>query len=312
MRLIKILPRLNRLCKITYEAEAPVPWILLRYLNKDRSDCRLHVTIPFLSNKVQTVSRLQNSPYLFALDVHTSRGNTPEKISDVVSTCPNLKHFSMNASGRWTGDPELHILRVAMESPRSLYSLRLQGFYHIRKNVKHFNDKDWSSLTSLSFYGLSFIPDLAPQLVNLRSLQVDLGGATFDPEIMRDPSLNQFLFECRPLSELKLICYTETFDLGVLEHHGRTLRVLSLREDHRNLSIALYEDTDRWDYGPRTILSSQTIQTIGESCPNLLTLGMNLLQQEDGNERIWVYIYNFYGHGAFLALIHLVTAIRDF
>lgn len=250
-RLTNVLPLLNRLNKIVYKAEVPIPRRLLHHLNNGRSDCRLYVHVPLITKDNKVLSRLQDSPSLFGLDVYVSMSNSLKDVCEVVSTCPNLRHLSIYTSRRPMGDAEMKVLRTAVESPRTLNSLKLQGFYdtikgfptHGVKQLKH-ADEDWSSLTRLSFSGLSLIPDLALQMVNLRSLQVNL-GATNDPKIMRDPILNQFLYECRPLCELKLISYTETFDLGVLEHHGRVLRDLTLREDHRNLLVGSDRESNR-------------------------------------------------------------------
>lgn len=292
-RLTNVLPLLHRLNKFTYEAEAPIPLALLDYLNNRRSGCRLHVNVTHLP-QVKHLSRLRDLDCLFALDVYVSMPNTLNEVGEVVATCPNLRHLSMHTSTYAMDKAATKVLRTALESPMTLNSLGILGFYDTMKAVpthemdqlKHANE-DWSSLTLLSFSGLSFIPSLALQMVNLRSLQVDL-GTTNDSVTMRDPILNQFLYECRPLCELKLISYTETFDFGVLRHHGRALTAFTLREDHRNLLVDSGRETDRWNSGPTVVLSDKDIQTIGQSCPHLSTLGLDLRQQEDGDERSWV------------------------
>jgi len=292
-RLTNVLPLLNRLNKFTYEAEAPIPLGLLHYLNNRRSGCRLYVNVPHLPQG-RLISRLQDSPCLFALDVYVSMPNTLNEVGEVVATCPNLRHLSMHTSTYPMDEAATKVLRTALESPKTLNSLGILGFYdtmrvvptHGVDQLKHASE-DWSSLTQLSFSGMSLIPGLALQMVNLRSLQVDLGTTT-DSVTMRDPILNQFLYECRPLCELKLISYTETFDLGVLRHHGRALTAFTLREDHRNLLVDSGRETDRWNNGPTVVLSDKDIQTIGQSCPYLLTLGIDLCQQEKGDERSWV------------------------
>ena len=121
---------------------------------------------------------------------------------------------------------------------------------------------DMSRLKNVSILNVSSIPALSCE--GLRSLQIALNDQRLDDRSDLD-QMSEFLYRCNSLEELDLTGATVCMDPQLLEHLGKSLKVLRLHE---------YESK----VGPqrRRILSEEQIEALGVQCPNLDILGLDI------------------------------------
>lgn len=121
---------------------------------------------------------------------------------------------------------------------------------------------DMSRLKHLSILNVRPIPVLSCE--GLSSLHVALNDQRLDDRSDLD-QLSGFLYQCNSIEELDLTGATVCMDAQLLEHLGKSLKVLRLHEYESKL-------------GPqrRRILSEEQIEALAVQCPNLDILGLDI------------------------------------
>ncbi|KAL6718584.1 hypothetical protein ACLMJK_004676 [Lecanora helva] len=153
-----------------------------------------------------------------------------------------------------------------------LDTLRLSGFIPGLTDVDTLARlTDVSELKSLSILDASSIPELLG-LVNLRSLQIALNEAWLGHQNILDP-LTAFLHQSVLLEELDMTGATSIVDNELLEHLGKSLRVLRLHEYESRVGLQC-----------RQVLSRDQLQLLGTQCPKLEELGLDF-----GYQGEWPY-----------------------
>jgi hypothetical protein len=293
-RLVKLIPKMTQLGIFVYGAVPAIPSLLVDCLSSHSPGCRLYIlssgqTYIRSSGRLDnpdTISQFRGSPCLYSLNVsfwHTDH-RTFEELQEVVSSTPNLRELYVKS----IGPDEINTFmakplrfRGCGRSALNLHRLGLIGFTLANEDGGWVNHADWSVLTHLAFSDFTFIPVLAPRLTGLRSLHVEL-GVSYRLGSRDNPVLNGFLGECKLLEELDLRGYTATLDRSVFTNLGRTLKILRIHEDVA--SGGLHR---------RTVLSPNDLQIIGETCPHLYILGVDLAYEGEECDGNWVRFCNF-------------------
>ena len=167
---------------------------------------------------------------------------------------------------RWSR-PEAHIAMKPMlsEDPEPSWSMPpSQPLYYPGANLGKWKEAmDWTALQNLTLSGVDniFFWKMAGQLPALENLVIDLNyGQSNVTDYMTD-----FITSLNPLASLSTHGYHYSIDWSrALEHHGRSLKNLKIREVQYKLSkYAINSPLPR-------------LEEIRRRCPSLIELGVNI------------------------------------
>lgn len=217
------------------------------------------------------LSDLRSNPTLVSLAVILSNTNFRafSELQEAVHSCPNLETLSIriethaNEPGPQWQDVQGKRLRLS--------TLQLHGCCSGVTGVTDLAAMtDMSRLKNLSILNVSSVPVLSCE--GLRSSRIAMNDQRLDDRSDLD-QLTEFLHQCNSIVELDLTGATVCVDAPLLEHLGKSLKILRLHEHESTL-------------GPqrRRILSEEQIEALGVQCANLDVLGLDI-----GYQGQWVY-----------------------
>lgn len=240
-----------------------IPKRILENLVNFSPQIHLHYEILGVRDTSVALSHLRSNPTLVSLAVIFSSGHFEafSELQIVAHSCPNLERLSItikpndNEPGPQWQDVPGKCLRLS--------TLQLDGCCSGVTGVTDLAAMtDMSRLKNLSILNASTTPVLSCE--GLRSLQIALNDQQLDDRSDLDQMVD-FLYRCYSIEELDLTGATVCMEAQLLEHLGKSLKVLRLHEHELKL-------------GPqrRQILSEQQIEALGVQCPNLDILGLDI------------------------------------
>lgn len=241
----------------------PIPKPVLDNLVNFSPQTLLHYEILGVFDTWAALSELRSNPILVSLAVVLSNGHFEafSELQIAAQSCPNLRSLSIsikphdNAPGPQWQDIPGNCLR--------LNTLQLEACCSGVTGVTDLAAMtDMSRLKNVSILNVSSIPALSCE--GLRSLQIGLNDQRIDDSSDVD-QLAAFLFRCSSLEELDLTGGTVCMDAQLLEHLGKSLKVLRLHEHESKLGLQR-----------RRILSDEQIEALGVQCSNLDILGLDI------------------------------------
>jgi hypothetical protein len=230
----------------------------------------LHYEILGVFDTYVALSDLRFNPTLVSLAVRlsTQHFQAYSELQVAAHSCPNLEKLSITIQ-EFENEPGPQWQDVPGKCLR-LRTLQLKGYSSGIAGVTDLAAMtDMSRLKNVSILNVCSIPVLSCE--NIRSLQIAFNDQRLDDHSDLD-RLSGFLYRCNYVEELDLTGATACMDAQLLEHLGKSLKVLRLHE-HESL------------LGPqrRRILSEEQIEALGVQCPNLDILGLDI-----GYQAQWV------------------------
>lgn len=240
-----------------------IPKPILENLANLSPQTHLHYEILGVLDTSVALSDLRSNPTLISLAVILSNGHFEafSELQVAAHSCPNLKRLSITIKPN-DNEPGPQWQDVPGKRLR-LSTLQLDGCCSGVTGVSDLAAMtDMSRLKSVSILNVRFIPVLNCE--GLKSLQIALYDERLDDRGDLD-QLSEFLYRCKSIEELDLTGATVCMDPQLLEHLGKSLKVLRLHENESTL-------------GPqrRRILSREQIEALGVQCPNLDILGLDI------------------------------------
>lgn len=248
-----------------------MPKHIIEKIGKKIPKLQLHYEILGTWDTSVALADLRSDTSLVSLVVTLSNGHF-EAFAELQSTahsCPNLKELSIAIKSH-DGEPGPQWQSVPGKCLH-LSTLLLDGCCSRDTGVTNLAAMtDMSKLKSLSILNVSILPVLSCE--GLRSLKIAYSDSWID-DVSDLVELINFLYRCNSVEELDLSGATACMDAQILQHLGKSLKVLRLHE---------YESA----FGPqiRRILSDTQIEALGVQCPNLDTLGLDI-----GYDGQWVW-----------------------
>jgi len=249
------LPGMSGLNAFIWDAQYAILSWLLDILRSHLPKCKLYTFHPPSQDAALTLPRLRGFPCLFSLDVTLRDGQFAacrevEKLLD----SSQLRDLTMDTSSLF----HFPIGTQPMVAPLQLRSLELYScLYHPWRP-----EISWSMLERLSMDSISWLPEVASQLTNLKSLHLNV-------EINDDRHfLTSFLRSCKRLEVLDLTGYAKHVQIGeesLWRHLGKTLVKLRFHENQRFMADHQWPNT-----------TNEEIVMIASACPNLRSLGLNI------------------------------------
>ena len=242
-----------------------IPNPILENLVNFSPQTHLHYEILGVFDTSVALSVLRSNPTLVSLAVILSNGHFKafSELQVAAHSCPNLERLSLtimphnNEPGpEWQDVPgKCLCLRLS--------TLQLDGCCSGATGVTNLAAlTDMSRLKHLLILNVSSIPVLSCE--GLRSLQIALNDQRLDDRSDLD-RFSEFLYRCNSIEELDLTGATVCMNAQLLEHLGKSLKVLRLHEHESKL-------------GPqrRRILSEEQIEALGVQCLKLDILGLDI------------------------------------
>ncbi len=235
--------------------------------------CHLDIQICGVWDTSVTLSQMRHNHCLTSLAVRLSHLHFEAfaELQVTAYSCPNLGKLSITiVDGTYRKEAGPLQWHDHTDRPLALHTLELDGFcpalvsgsaLAVMTNV--------SMLKRLSVVNVPSVPDL--DCGNLSSLRVALNGNRHhdSAEFHR---MTAFLYLCRTLKELDLTGFTACVSPPLLEHLGKSLKVLRLHEYECQTGLQR-----------RSVLSPEMILVLGVKCPYLDILGLDIAYQ-----RQWV------------------------
>lgn len=240
-----------------------IPKPILDNLVNFSPQTHLHYEILGVFDTFVALSDLRSNFTLVSLAVILSNGHVKafSELQVVAHSCPNLKRLSItmkphdNEPGPQWQDVPGKCLRLS--------TLQLDGCCSGTTGVTDLAAMtDISRLENVSILNVSSIPILGCE--DLRSLQITLHDQRVDDCSDLD-RMTEFLHRCNSIEELDLTGATVCMDAQLLEHLGKSLKVLRLHEHESRLGLQ-----------HRRILSDEQIEALGVQCSNLDVLGLDI------------------------------------
>lgn len=298
--LTRLIEKLGNLKTLTWQYPGHVPLSIIRALEVHQQSAKLEV-FDWQRNKNtadhndEDELALADSPALTTItaSIWTGGGDHHPDLREaafrrVVARAPNLKSASVTKGHSgcvMIGMTGAHMEKLrALEakfssqqrSSTSLRTLSLDGCY-----LSDYTLWDWSKVVDLSklqrldcsrgSVAPSFFDRAPAMLLDLKHIKLDLGS--HDKEHLK-PAVEGWLARCPPLESLSLGSWSEMVTLAmILDRHGPTITSLQLHEA---------ESVDMDKHNQRRELSIDDIKIIGEQCPNLrnLTIDLNRRSQK--------------------------------
>ena len=224
---------------------------------------RLHYEILGVLDTSIALSNLRSNPTLVSLAVILSNGHFEafSALQVVAHSCLNLERLSITIKSH-DNEPGPQWQDIPGQCLR-LSTLQLDGCCSGVTGVSDLAAMtDMSRLENVSILNVSSIPALSCE--SLRSLRIALNDQRLDDRSDLD-QLSDFLYRCNFMEELDLTGATVCMDAQLLEHLGKSLKVLRLHE---------YES--KWGPQHRRVLTEEQIEALGIQCPNLDILGLDI------------------------------------
>ena len=251
---------------------------ILENLVKFSPQTHLYYEIMGVFDTSVALSELRSNPTLVSLAVILSNGHFEafSELQVAAHSCPNLVRLSITIQPH-DDEPGPQWQDVPGKCLR-LSTLQLDGCCSGVTGVKNLAAMtDMSRLKNLSVLNVCSIPILSCE--GLRSLKVALNDQRLDDCSDLD-QMSEFLYRCSSIEELDLTGATVCMDSQLLEHLGKSLKVLRLHEYESKLGLQR-----------RRILSEEQIEALGVQCPNLDTLGLDIGYQ--GQWVSWTQVSRF-------------------
>ncbi len=254
------LPRMVGLNAFIWDAQYSIIPYLLDILRLHLPQCKLYAFHPPSQDSARTLPRLRGFPGLFSLDVALVAGQYAacHEIGELLNSTP-LTDLAIDTSDHFFNRTE------PMLAPLRLRSLEMYSLQHSWcPNIS------WSMLERLSMDNIFWLPRIASQLTNLKSLHLDI-GKHYEYDF-----LISFLRTCGRLEVLDLTGYTQHVEIeeSLWRHLGKTLVKLRFREKR------IFVDRRQT---PNDAMKG--LLTIARECPKLRSLGLEI---EDN--RAWARI----------------------
>ena len=253
------LPKLTGLRTFIWDAQYPILSWLLAALQRHHPKCRLYIRHPASQDSAQTLPRLRALPCLFSLDVTLIPGQfaSRNELQKVLITAPALTDLTI--ASNFDGSHVLPIPKQGEPESLRLRSLELYGpgFDDFKLPVK------WSMLERLSLDHMTSNLRSIPQFPELRSCKLRIRDS--DDCAFMDLMLRR----CKKLEALDLDGCHANPDLATKDFWeivGKSLIKLRLHEGEAHLRT---EES--------AILSSKILVLIANHCPNLRSLGFDLV-----------------------------------
>lgn len=251
----KALPNFTRLRILVWDAQYPILSCLLDPLQSHHPECRLYTRHPAHQHAAKTLSRLQlrGSPCLYSLDVKivAEQYQACRELANVLRSS-SITDLAMDNPFGCPSESE----KQPIPSPLQLRSLELYGCIDNTWRPA----TPWSMLERLAMDSISWLPEVASQLTNLKSLHLNIDSHA------TKHFLTSFLHSCQRLEVLDLTGFTRSLWTGgksLWRHLGRTL-----------VKLRLCEGRIFTPCGP--IFELGELEMIASECPKLRSLGLNI------------------------------------